>query len=51
MITLQIDEKKLERCSHLEIRRRKGTIVLVEIPKGKTIGELQTNNDISITGC
>ena len=51
MITLCIDEKKLERCSHMEIRKRKDKVVLVEVPKGKTIRELQSNNDVGITGC
>lgn len=43
MLTIQIDEKKLEQISHIEIRKkRKDMIVVVEIPKGKITKEITT---------
>lgn len=44
MITLTIDEKRLEQISHLEIRKKKNDkIVVVEIPKGKIKEEIELN--------
>lgn len=37
MIKIEIDEKRLKEISHYEIRQRKEGIVLVEVPKSKTI--------------
>lgn len=43
MITIEIDEKKLEQLSHIEIRKKKkDKIVIVEIPKGKISQEITT---------
>ena len=42
---IEIDEKRLDKISHFEIRRRKDSVVIVEIPKGKTIKEVKQNND------
>jgi len=41
---IEIDEKRLDRISHFEIRRRKESIVVVEIPKGKTVEEIKKEN-------
>lgn len=38
---IEIDEKRLDKISHIEIRRRKDAVVVVEIPKGKTIQEFE----------
>lgn len=34
---IEIDEKILDKGSHIEIRKRKDGIVILEIPKGKQI--------------
>lgn len=40
MIVIKIDEKCLEECSHVEIRKRKNGIAVVKIPKAQTIFEM-----------
>lgn len=37
MIWIEIDEKELERISHLEVRKRKDEIIVLEVPKAKQI--------------
>lgn len=37
MVMIEIDEKSLERISHLEVRKRKDEIVILEVPKAKQI--------------
>ncbi len=45
-MTVEINENKLGKdISHYEIRKRKDSIVVVEIPKGKTIKEIKSQAD------
>lgn len=55
MIVIKLDEKCLEECSHIEIRKRKNGIAVVKIPKAQTIFEMQDAgikriHDIGIDG-
>lgn len=40
MIVIKLDEKCLEECSHVEIRKRKDGIAVVKVPKARTIYEI-----------
>ena len=41
MITIEIDETKLDKLSHIEIRKKKkDQIVIAEIPKGAIVKEV-----------
>lgn len=37
MIEIKLDEKIFERGSHIEIRKRKDEIVILEVPKAKQL--------------
>ena len=54
-MVIKLDEKCLEECSHIEIRKRKNGIAVVKIPKAQTILEMQDAgikriHDIGIDG-
>ena len=40
MIVIKLDEKCLDECSHVEIRKRKDGIAVVKVPKARTIYEI-----------
>lgn len=42
-MTIEIDEKLLERGSHIEIRKRKDEIVIIHVPRGNQIQSVTAN--------
>ena len=43
MVEIKIDEKIFERGGHIEVRKRKGEIVILEVPKSKQIECVSSN--------
>lgn len=46
MIKIEIDEKVLDRGSHVEVRKRKDVIVILEVPKAKQIDYFGENKSV-----